>query len=138
MVAGVCGGLAEYFNIDSTLVRALFVLLAFVGGLGLVAYIILALMVPSRSSQARNPLEVLRENVDDLAAGARDFGAGLTPEGDERAARRGFALGLVLTMLGLFILLGNLGILALLFRWLLPLVLLALGLLILWRGRRSG
>ena len=32
MVAGVCGGLAEYFNVDATLIRVLFLVLAVVGG----------------------------------------------------------------------------------------------------------
>jgi phage shock protein PspC (stress-responsive transcriptional regulator) len=36
MIAGVCGGLADYFNIDATLVRVLFLLLAVFGGTGLV------------------------------------------------------------------------------------------------------
>ncbi len=45
-IAGVCGGLAEYFGIDPTLVRLLFVLgLIFVGGT-LLAYIILAIVIP--------------------------------------------------------------------------------------------
>lgn len=41
---GVCGGLAEYFGIDPTLVRALFVILALVS-FGIIAYIILAIMM---------------------------------------------------------------------------------------------
>jgi Putative stress-responsive transcriptional regulator len=45
-VAGVCGGLAEYFGIDSTLVRVIFVLATLAGGPGLIAYIILALVMP--------------------------------------------------------------------------------------------
>ena len=45
-IAGVCGGLAEYFNVDPTLVRLLFVLgLLFVGGT-LWAYIILMIVIP--------------------------------------------------------------------------------------------
>jgi phage shock protein C len=45
-IAGICGGLGEYFGIDPTLVRLLFVLgLVFVGGT-LLAYIILAIVVP--------------------------------------------------------------------------------------------
>ena len=47
MVAGVCGGLAQYFGVDSTLVRLIFALLVFFGvGSGLVLYIILALIMP--------------------------------------------------------------------------------------------
>ncbi len=46
-ICGVCGGIAEYFNIDTTIVRLLFVLAAcFVGG-GILAYIIAAIMIPS-------------------------------------------------------------------------------------------
>lgn len=45
-IAGVCGGLAEYFGIDPTLVRIAFVLLAVMGGPGIILYIILALVMP--------------------------------------------------------------------------------------------
>jgi phage shock protein C len=45
-IAGVCGGLGEYFGIDPTLVRLLFVLgLIFVGGT-LLAYLILMIVIP--------------------------------------------------------------------------------------------
>ena len=46
MIGGVCGGLAEYFNIDATLIRALFVLLAVFGGSGLLIYIVMWIIVP--------------------------------------------------------------------------------------------
>ena len=46
MISGVCGGDAKYFEIDPTLVRLLFVIFAFAGGPGLVAYIVLAIVVP--------------------------------------------------------------------------------------------
>lgn len=45
-IAGVCGGIAEYFGIDSTAVRALFVFLALVGSAGVWFYIILAIIMP--------------------------------------------------------------------------------------------
>ncbi len=44
-LAGVCGGLAEYFNVDSTLVRVLTIILSCMGG-GVLAYIIMALVMP--------------------------------------------------------------------------------------------
>lgn len=49
MIFGVCGGLGEYFGIDPTLVRLAFVLLAFLNGIGIVIYIILAVIMPSES-----------------------------------------------------------------------------------------
>jgi phage shock protein C len=50
MIAGVCGGIAEYFGWDPTLVRVGYVLatLLFAGFPGLLAYIILAFVVPER------------------------------------------------------------------------------------------
>lgn len=47
-LAGVCGGIAEYFNIDSTLVRLGWVLFSLLGGSGLLAYIIAALIMLDR------------------------------------------------------------------------------------------
>ncbi len=46
MLAGVCGGLAEYANMDSALVRILFVILTFMGGVGLVLYIVGIIIIP--------------------------------------------------------------------------------------------
>ena len=43
---GVCGGIAEYFGIDSTLVRLIWALLIFCVGTGLLAYIVAALVLP--------------------------------------------------------------------------------------------
>ena len=48
MLAGVCGGIAEYFNIDATLVRLGWVVFSLLGGSGLLAYIIAAIIMPER------------------------------------------------------------------------------------------
>ena len=45
-LAGVCGGLAQYFNTDATLMRVLFVVLALLGGPGLVLYLLMWVLVP--------------------------------------------------------------------------------------------
>jgi len=45
-IAGVCGGIAEYFNVDPTIIRLLAVLTIFFGGGGVVAYIIAWLIIP--------------------------------------------------------------------------------------------
>ena len=49
MIDGVCGGIAEYFNLDPTLVRVGLVLFCAMGGAGLLADIIMAIVMP------RNP-----------------------------------------------------------------------------------
>jgi phage shock protein PspC (stress-responsive transcriptional regulator) len=46
MIAGVCGGLAEYLGMDATIVRVIYALLVLFGGVGILLYIILALLMP--------------------------------------------------------------------------------------------
>lgn len=50
MLAGVCAGLAEYFNLDPTIVRLAWILFCAVGGSGILAYIIAAIVIPSKSN----------------------------------------------------------------------------------------
>lgn len=45
-LAGVCGGIAEYLGWDPTLVRVLWIVLTFLGGSGILAYLILWLVMP--------------------------------------------------------------------------------------------
>lgn len=52
-IAGVCGGIAEYFNVDPTIIRLLAILTIFFGGGGIIAYIIAWIIIP---------LEPLEEN----------------------------------------------------------------------------
>lgn len=49
MLDGVCGGIAEYFNIDSSLVRLAWILFSACGGCGILAYIIAAIVIPRKS-----------------------------------------------------------------------------------------
>lgn len=46
MVCGVCAGIGNYFNIDPTLIRLVWVLASVVGGSGLLVYIIAAIIIP--------------------------------------------------------------------------------------------
>ena len=48
MLYGVCGGIAEYFGIDPTLVRLGWVFFCALGGSGIIAYIIAAIIIPRK------------------------------------------------------------------------------------------
>lgn len=48
VIAGVCGGIGEYLGIDPTLVRLFFILFTFVGGGGILAYIICWMIIPKK------------------------------------------------------------------------------------------
>ena len=47
VLCGVCGGIAEYFNVDPTLVRLGWIVFCGLGGSGLLAYIIAAVIIPN-------------------------------------------------------------------------------------------
>jgi len=47
-IGGVCGGLGEYFGVDPTLIRLIWILLIFVGGTGLLAYFIAWAIIPQK------------------------------------------------------------------------------------------
>lgn len=49
MLDGVCGGIAEYFGIDPTVVRLIWALFSLMGGCGILAYIIAAIIIPRNS-----------------------------------------------------------------------------------------
>ena len=60
MISGVCGGLADYFEIDPTFIRLIVVAIALFGGVGLLAYIAAIFIIPN------NPDQFPSENSDNL------------------------------------------------------------------------
>ena len=50
-LAGVCGGIGEYFNIDPVIIRLLWVVFTLMGGSGLVAYILAVILIPNHPDQ---------------------------------------------------------------------------------------
>jgi phage shock protein C len=64
MVAGVCGGLGDYFNIDPTIIRLIFVFGAIVTGSGLFwAYLVLMVVVPEEPLASEAVVETQAEDV---------------------------------------------------------------------------
>lgn len=53
-LCGVCGGIGEYFDIDPTVIRVAWILFALLGGCGLLAYLICAIVIPQQN-QLPNP-----------------------------------------------------------------------------------
>lgn len=52
-IYGVCGGLGEYFDLDPIIFRIAFIVGAFMGGVGILAYVIMCFIVPQKSSRSR-------------------------------------------------------------------------------------
>ncbi|HVC04408.1 MAG TPA: PspC domain-containing protein [Candidatus Acidoferrales bacterium] len=164
VIAGVCHGLGDYFDIDPVLVRIVFVILTAAAGSGLVAYVILWIVMPPEGSQvAANAAGIgvgIRTMATEMKDVGRDIGASMSgsvpppppppppypPAGGAAMApdryRHGHVhtrtgapiLGLALVAAGIWLLLGNFGLVDWdTGRWFGPLVLVALGLAIVIR-----
>jgi phage shock protein C len=143
MIAGVCGGLAHYLNIDSTLVRLFFVLLAFIGnGIGALIYFLLWMIVPLEGQRNETTLEEnVRTGSQEIASQTRAMGNDLRRMVREPNPQIGLIVGGSLILVGFFYLLDNLGLPWL--RWfdfdvLWPILLIVGGLALLLRQSRGG
>jgi phage shock protein C len=131
MIAGVCGGLAEYFDIDSTLVRLIAVALTLAGGSGILAYLIFWFVVQQRPL---NLATVDNPTVTSPPTEATEPAEEATNEVSSAA----LFVGVILTILGFLFLVGNLISFAWLsFSRLWPLILIAIGILIVLKGTGS-
>jgi len=90
-IDGVCGGIAEYFEVDSTIVRLLWILITLLGGSGVILYIVAMIVMPVNPEHLINPMAP-------------------TPGGpaSTMADRRRF-FGILLMLIGAFVLMMNLG-----------------------------
>ncbi len=115
-IAGVCGGLAEYFDVDPVIMRVLFVLLAFFGGTGFILYIACWIIIPKRIT----------------------FTDGQTNEGQIRSTNARKLFGIALIFGGAIILFANLGFFSFFHIWniswsfVFPILLILLGMAIIY------
>ena len=66
IIGGVCGGLGEYFDIDPSIVRIIFVAIVLAGGSGLLIYLILWIILPTKSNLQKDEQESIKENTDEI------------------------------------------------------------------------
>lgn len=142
VVAGVCGGIAEYLQVDATLVRVFFVIGTIVtGGLGLLGYIILIVLMPLPGQPAPfvKTSGVMTSTLEGAANSDPTVAAPIVapPADPEAAERRRAAVGLFLIALGAIFLFGNAGVFRIV-RWDLiwPLVIIGIGALLLAQRMR--
>ncbi len=62
-ISGVCGGLGEYFGIDSNVFRILFVIFSFIGGIGLIMYLTAMIIVPENPTQLPSESKAARDRT---------------------------------------------------------------------------
>lgn len=121
VIAGVAGGLGEYFDVDPTLIRLIFIMLTVFGGGGVIIYIILWIMMPEAGEFSNSKdhfkynLEAIRNNLHNLTKGNRSW------------------LGWAILIFGIFFLLRNFGLYDLMLNRLWPLLLILIGISMLFK-----
>jgi phage shock protein C len=105
---GVCGGLAEYFDIDPVIIRALFAFVTVAGGSGLFIYIILAIIMPEKNSTAKTQKEVITENTKDLESKIEEAAENVGKAVDSNRSRQVF--GIILIAIGFIFFFETMGV----------------------------
>ena len=107
IIGGVCAGLAKYFDVDPTIVRLLFVVMALAQGAGVLLYLVLLVVVPEEDAQPSAPVSTA-SSADPVAPG---LVSGPMPSASEIHRHRGVWAGALLVGLGAYLLIVNLGFL---------------------------
>jgi phage shock protein C len=106
MIAGVCGGIAAYFNIDASIVRLLFIGIILLGGSGVIAYLVLWLVLPSQSDNSKEMEQVMKKNSAEIKSKA-EFVVKEAKEVSHKSGKSAWSLFLI--GFGLILLLQNFG-----------------------------
>jgi len=102
IIAGVCGGLADYLNVDATLVRVVTALVTLFGGSGILAYIILWIVVPGAPGDASRTKEKEQKSEDISESNPNHEERILSGTGGQ------WLVGTLMVVVGVMLLLNNL------------------------------
>lgn len=132
MVAGVCGGLGDYFNLDPVLFRILFVALALAGGSGVLIYIVLIFVIPEEGGTGNVTVEGV---VKEVQAGVQKTAQEVKADPRWLDSRRNLVAGCII-LVGVVALLNQFAP----FRWLTwnlfwPVVIIAVGVFLILKRR---
>lgn len=98
VLAGVCGGIGEYFSVDPVVIRLLVVVFTIMGGAGLIAYIIAAIIIPEKN--LNRPSVSDSYTYDNQESNSKDNGTVASKSGGGM-----LTLGIILVVLGGYVIL---------------------------------
>ncbi len=133
VIAGVAGGLGEYFNVDPTIIRILFVLMTVFGGSGIIIYLVLWLIIPSRNTNPSDSKDAIRSNLEDMKSTTQTFAHNISKSSKDGKDNSKFWWALFIIIAGFLFLLNNYGLLEVDLEKLWPLALIIFGLAIILR-----
>lgn len=147
MFAGVCGGIAEYFDLDPVLVRVLFILFTFIGGTAIIAYIVGMIVMPFPPAEIAGDAETSPSPPPPSTTS--DMGhTGPPPPvpADKSPGKGGLIFGVILLMLGAYFLMRNIPLFNHWYWWirwnlsdyLIPAVLIIFGAILIGSSRRKN
>ncbi len=141
IIAGVAGGFAEYFQIDPVLIRLIFVILTLGGGSGVLVYIILWLVMPEVGSENKSTQEAVEENKADMKNKAKTVSKDIKKAAKSKNSE--MCIGVGIMVFGFLLLMGTLGVpralnpfwyIGLAMKYIWPLLLVVIGLIIITRS----
>lgn len=137
VIAGVCGGIAEYFVIDPTIVRIVFVVLGFLTAFALIAaYVIAIIIIPEGDNDSFNSFS--RQNSDSHSDSPFSEPSNAWREPAKFDSGKGGLIGgVVLVLLGIMFFVKQF------FNWfdikyMMPIILIVIGFAIIFKGRRGS
>jgi len=146
-IGGVCAGIAEYLNVDVTIVRVIFALTLVAKGGGALVYFVLWAVLPKKPYHLSNPLNnpnvdytvpPVSEPFNPFRAGTPPFNAGVPPFAVKppKKSNAGLIVGVALVLFGTFVLLEQFDLIPFLsFHQIWPIILIAIGAMIILTGR---
>lgn len=89
VLAGVCGGLAEYFAIDPVIIRVAWIAICFAGGAGIIAYIIAAIVMPPETGFSKHDSTFAGSGFNQAGGGFNQSGGGFSTAGGDSGQPEG-------------------------------------------------
>ncbi len=157
IIAGICGGLAKYFEVDPAIVRIIFILLFFFKGIGFLVYIIMWIVVPydpnevrvfhahaGKTDYAKSAQENINDEdveeaqiIDEIDETESRKNAGATASANIKRTDNRYIAGIVLIVLGGLFLLNQI-VPSLSMKVLIPVILVIAGIYLLINSRNGG
>lgn len=114
IIAGIAGGLGEYFEVDPTIVRLIFVLITILGGSGVLLYLILWVLIPKSlegkmvidKDRVKEVVGEIRDRAEALGKGIRGEFEKESPKAEEKKNKSGGLFGWILIIAGILFLIN--------------------------------